>query len=86
MLMTPQVICLGFVESVDGMTANLENVKSIVERLEPTNIHEVKIFHGLTTFYRRFIQGFSTMIVPIIIVLEKENSTGQIPHQRLLRR
>ena len=55
-----------------GVLADLEKIKSIVEWLVPTNVYDVHSFHGLATFYRRFIQGFSSLVVPIIDYIRKE--------------
>lgn len=50
------VLFLGFIISFDGMITDPSKIKAIVERTEPKNIHEFISFHGLATFYRRFIK------------------------------
>ena len=63
--MSPSVIFLGFVVSSKGVETDPEKIKAIVDWSVPTNIHEVRSFHGMATFYRRFIRNFRSIMAPI---------------------
>jgi hypothetical protein len=47
-----------------------ENVRAIQEWLTPKSITEVRSFHGLTSFYRRFVKYFSTLTTFLIEIVK----------------
>jgi hypothetical protein len=50
-----------------------ERVREIIHCPSPRSVFEVRSFHGLVSFYIKFIRNFSSICTPILDTIKKEN-------------
>jgi hypothetical protein len=63
---------LSHVISADGVSVDPSKITSILERKAPTNPTEVRAFLGLAGYYRKFVEGFSSIAHPLTQLLKKD--------------
>lgn len=62
---------LGHIISPEGIKANPDKVKKILEWSLPTNEKQIRQFLGLSGYYRRFIKDYSKLSKPLTKYLKK---------------
>ena len=60
-----ELVYLGFVVSLEGLKIDPQKVKEIFEWPTLRSLTEVRLFHGLVSFYRKFIKNFSGICAPL---------------------
>jgi hypothetical protein len=71
--MMTKLIYLGFVISSNELKMDPEKVREIKEWPSPRIMFEVRIFHGLTSFYRKFIEDFNGICAPMMDIVKKKH-------------
>jgi hypothetical protein len=73
--MKTKLIYLGFVISSNELKMDPEKVKEIKEWPSPRSIFEVRSFHGLASFYRKFIRNFSGIGAQMMDTVKKRHKS-----------
>nr|GEZ70091.1 retrotransposon protein, putative, Ty3-gypsy subclass [Tanacetum cinerariifolium] len=65
------VAFLGHIVLVDGITMDPAKVEAITKWPIPKKVNEIKSFLGLAGYYRRFVEGFSRLALPLTKLMRK---------------
>nr|GEX43120.1 putative reverse transcriptase domain-containing protein [Tanacetum cinerariifolium] len=80
------VAFLGHIVSAEGITMDPAKVEAITKWPRPTSVTEVRSFLGLAGYYRRFVEGFSRLALPLTKLMCKgENLFGTRSERRALK-
>ncbi|XP_016748695.1 uncharacterized mitochondrial protein AtMg00860-like [Gossypium hirsutum] len=65
-----EVMFLRFV-SAEGICLDPKRIEAVLEWKQPRNVSKVRSFHGLSGYYRRFVEGLSLIAVSLTKLLRK---------------
>jgi hypothetical protein len=71
--MNKKLIYLGFVISSNEIKMDPKKVRAIRYWPSPRSIFGVRRFHGLESFYRKFVRNFSGKCAPILDTVKKRH-------------
>lgn len=63
--MTKTLLYLGHIISHDAVTQDPQKIVALKEWDVPTNVSEGKSFLGFGNYFRKFIQGYSSLVTPL---------------------
>jgi hypothetical protein len=67
-----EVSFLGHILTAEGVAVDPKKVTTMANWKNPTSVTEIQSFLGLVGYYMRFIEGFSKIARPIIMLLQKD--------------
>jgi hypothetical protein len=70
---------LGHVLSAGGISVDPKKIKAVMEWEAPTTQTEVRGFLGLAGYYRKFVEGFSSIARPMTQLLKKDKKFEWTP-------
>src|SRR5882672_8046400 len=78
---TQKIEFLGFMVTPTGISMDSAETDTVSAWPTPTNLKAVQAFLGFANFYRRFIVGFSDIVIPLIRLTRKDTHFSWGPDQ-----
>ena len=78
---TQKIEFLGFMVTPTGISMDTAKTDAVSVWPTPTNLKAVQAFLGFANFYRRFIVGFSDIVIPLIRLTRKDTPFSWGPDQ-----
>lgn len=70
---------MGFVAGQAQLKTDPKKIKAILDYPRPTDVSAVRTFLGMTTYFRRFIEKFAGLTVPLTNLLKKDAVGAHMP-------
>jgi hypothetical protein len=80
--MASKLLFLGFVVYVEGLEVDESKIEVIRKWSTPSTTTEASSFHGLASFYRRFISHFSSVTTPITNCMKRKHFAWTLEAER----
>lgn len=67
-----QVSYLGYLLGADGIRMDPKKLDTVASWPEPTSVKDIQSFLGFTNFYRRFVDNYARIVVPLNALTRKD--------------
>lgn len=68
---TKEMQYLGHVISQEEVSTDLAKIFAILEWPIPSNVKHIRVFLGITGYYRRFFKNYAQLSQPLVAMLKK---------------
>ena len=62
---------MGHIVMASGVKVDPAKIEAVMSWKQPTNVFEIRSFLGLAGYYRRFVEGFSSIAAPMTALVKK---------------